>query len=139
MSPPSALKELEGKTYSPLVQRDINIKGTVLQDTLNARYELWGIYRESRDNGLNVSLTVSFHNGAETCFFKYAPTGAAVLNGRRRRGRRHEQREQHGRRGGHAQQAQNSGVCNANGKCYAQALLRRRCQIATFTSHAACD
>ena len=48
------LKGTSGKnTYSLLVQRDINKKGTVLQDTLNARYELWGIYRESRDNGLN--------------------------------------------------------------------------------------
>ena len=75
--------------------------------------KLWGIYRESRDNGLKVSLTVSVHN-----VFKSVPTGVAVLNGRRWRGRRHEycggQHEQHGRRDGRAQQVQNAGVSNTN-------------------------
>ena len=57
---------------------------------------------------LNVSLTVSVRNGAETCVVKSVPTGAAVLNdhGCRQHGKRHERRggqqEQHGRRGGRA-------------------------------------
>ena len=70
--------------------------------------KLLGIYRESCDIGLNVSLPVSDRNGAETCVFKSVPTGAAVLNahGRRWRGKgqggweRHEQREQNGRKAG---------------------------------------
>ena len=77
---------------------------------------------ESRGIGLNVSLTVSVRNGAETYVFISVPTGAAVLNahGRRRRAKRNEQRggggqcEQHGRRGWRAQQAQNTGVSYSN-------------------------
>ena len=36
--------------------------------------KLWGIYRESRDAGLDVSLTVSICNGAETFVFKSVPS-----------------------------------------------------------------
>ena len=61
--------------------------------------KLWGLYRESRDVGLNVSLSVTVYNGSETFVFRSLPPhGAASLQSRgRRRGGRG--------RGGRAQQA----------------------------------
>ena len=82
--------------------------------------KLWEIYRESHDIGLNVSLTVSVRNGAETCVVKSVPTGAAVLNdhGCCQHGKHHERRgeqcRQHGPSAGRAQQVQNNGVSNSN-------------------------
>ena len=68
--------------------------------------KLWGLYRESRDIGLNVSLSVSVYNGSETFVFRSLPPhGAASLQSRgRRRGGRG--------RGGRAQQA-TRGTCTA--------------------------
>jgi len=67
--------------------------------------KLWGIYKESKDTGLNVSLTVSICNGAETFVFKSVPSNCVTdisNHGRRNHGRRR------GRRGGRAQQAARS-------------------------------
>ena len=52
--------------------------------------KFWGIYKESKDIGLNVSLTVSICNGEETYVFKSVPShGVTVISNRGRR--------QHGR------------------------------------------
>ena len=91
--------------------------------------KLWEIYRESRSTCLNVSLTVSIRNGADMRLpiRAHGATGAPVLNdhGRLPRGICHErrggQREQHGRHGGLAQQAQNS---NATSKPSYAAVVR---------------
>ena len=67
--------------------------------------KLWGIYRESRDAGLDVSLTVSICNGAETFVFKSVPSNCVAdmgNHGRRKHGRGR------GRRGGRAQRAARS-------------------------------
>ena len=64
--------------------------------------KLWGVYKEFRDSGLNVSLSVSFCNGAETFVFQSVPSHGAT--GLQNRGRRHRRRG----RGGHTQQAQPS-------------------------------
>merc|ERR1712049_59541 len=69
--------------------------------------KLWGIYRESRDAGLDVSLTVSICNGAETFVFKSVPSNCVAdmdNHGRRKHGRGRGR----GRRGGRAQRAARS-------------------------------
>ena len=64
--------------------------------------KLWGVYKEFRDIGLNVSLSVSFCNGAETFVFQSVPShGVAGLQNRGRRRRRRG-------RGGRTQQTQPS-------------------------------
>ena len=66
--------------------------------------KLWGVYRESKDIGLNVSLSVSVCNGTETFVFQSVPShGAAGLQSR---GHCHRRRGQ----GGRTQQAQPSAV-----------------------------
>ena len=61
---------------------------------------LWGVYKEFRDSGLNVSLSVSVCNGAETFVFQSVPSHGAV--GLQSRGRRRRRRG----RGGRARRAQ---------------------------------
>ena len=71
--------------------------------------KLWGIYRESRDAGLDVSLTVSICNGAETFVFKSVPSNCVAdmgNHGRRKHGRGRGRGR--GRRGGRAQRAARS-------------------------------
>ena len=57
--------------------------------------KLWGVYKEFRDIGLNVSLSVSFCNGAETFVFQSVPSHGAA--GLQTRGRRHRRRGRGGR------------------------------------------
>ena len=67
--------------------------------------KLWGIYRESRDASLDVSLTVSICNGAETFVFESVPSNGVADMGNH--GRRKHARGR-GRRGGRAQRAARS-------------------------------
>ena len=69
--------------------------------------KLWGIYRESRDAGLDVSLTVSICNGAETFLFKSVPSNCVADMGNHGR-RKHGRGRGRGRRGGRAQRAARS-------------------------------
>ena len=69
--------------------------------------KLWGIYRESRDAGLDVSLTVSICNGAETFVFKSVPSNCVADMGNHGR-RKHGRGRGRGRRGGRAQRAARS-------------------------------
>ena len=69
--------------------------------------KLWGIYRESRDAGLDVSLTVSICNGAETFVFKSVPSNC-VADMRNHGRRKHGRGRGRGRRGGRAQRAARS-------------------------------
>merc|ERR1712049_37209 len=69
--------------------------------------KLWGIYRESRDAGLDVSLTVSICNGAETFVFKSVPSNGVADMGNHGR-RKHGRGRGRGRRGGRAQRAARS-------------------------------
>ena len=69
--------------------------------------KLWGIYRESRDAGLDVSLTVSICNGAETFVFESVPSNGVADMGNHGR-RKHARGRGRGRRGGRAQRAARS-------------------------------
>ena len=69
--------------------------------------KLWGIYRESRDAGLDVSLTVSICNGAETFLFKSVPSNCVADMGNHGR-RKHGRGRGRGRRGGRAQRSARS-------------------------------